>query len=262
MDLGIWGRTALVCASSRGLGRGVAEALAAEGARLMLCARDAAALEETAQDLRKTHGAEVHTRVTDLTRSDDVEALAQDATRRLGHVDILVNNTGGPPKSSPSGTTAAQWQEGFERLFLSATALASLLLPGMRARKFGRVVTITSLVAVEPSVMLPVSSAMRAGITAWNKALATEVAPDGVTAHTVMPGLLDTERVRALYGPGAAQKGIPLAEEMALQARAIPMGRLGTPAEFGAVVAFLCSAKASYVTGLCVPVDGGSRKSV
>lgn len=261
MDLQLRGKRALVCAASRGLGKAVAEALAAEGAELILCARGAQDLETVAARIRARHGVEVQVHPADLSKADQVDGLARAAQAR-GGVEILVNNTGGPPSSTPSGTEVAAWQAGFDSLFISAVRLTQALLPAMRRRGFGRVLSITSLVTVEPSARLPVSSAMRAALTAWSKALANEVAKDGVTVHTLMPGLVDTDRVRALHEQAARRAGHSQQDEQARAVASIPMGRLGAPEELAALAAFLASPVASYLTGLNVAVDGGSRRQV
>jgi len=257
MDLQLRGKKALVCASSKGIGRAIADGLAQEGVDLLLCARDGAALEAAARDIRR-HDVAVETRSADLTRREDVKSLIAWADG----VDILINNVGGPAPSSALETTEEQWRLGFERLFASSTVLTQGLVTGMQQREFGRVITVTSLVAVEPNTSLAVSTAMRAAVTAFSKTLSVEVAASGVTVHTLMPGLIETDRLRSLQADASKKNGTSLHDEMQRMTQSIPMKRLGTPEEFAALAVFLCSPLAAYLTGLNIAVDGGSRRAI
>lgn len=262
MDLQLTGKKALVTASSRGLGRAVAEALAAEGVELFLCARDEGSLSVAAREIAATHGGRVHATPLDLAKPGATQTLVDEVTARMGHVDILVNNVGGPSPSAAASTSEVQWRQGFEQIFLSATLLTQALVGGMRTRKFGRIITITSLSVVEPIDHLAVSTAMRLAVTGFSKTLATEVACDGVTVNTVLPGVIHTQRIEDLRLAKATRDGSTLAAEMAKTAASIPMGRLGRPQELGDVVAFLASPRASYVTGVRITIDGGLRRGL
>jgi 3-oxoacyl-[acyl-carrier protein] reductase len=261
MDLQLRGKKALVCASSRGLGYATAEALAAEGTELCLSARDEKALTEAARRLEQLYHVRVHHVAADLSQSGAPEGLARAAQSLLGQVDILVNNVGGPAPSAAAATGAEAWRKGFEQVFLSSTLLATAVAPGMRERRFGRIVTITSLSVVEPIEHLVVSTAMRLAVTGFAKTLSQEVAADGVTVNTVMPGVIHTQRIEELRQAKATREGSTLDKEMERTAQAIPARRLGRPEELGDLVAFLCSPRAGYITGANIPVDGGLRKS-
>lgn len=260
MDLGLKGRRALVCAASKGLGLATAMSLAREGADLIICSRQEAEIAETARQITASFGVRVVALAADLSTPAGAEALARRAEEAFGGIDVLVNNVGGPAPSAAASTDTAAWQRGFEQVFLSAATVTRLLIPGMKERGFGRVITITSTSVVEPIDHLVVSTAMRAAVTGFSRTLASEVAPHGITVNTVMPGVLHTGRIEQLRRAKAEREGSSLEAEMAKTAKAIPMGRLGQPEELGDLVAFLASEKASYLTGLNVAVDGGLRR--
>ncbi|MGZ3481722.1 MAG: SDR family oxidoreductase [Myxococcaceae bacterium] len=241
MDLGLRDRRALVLGASSGLGRAVAAALVAEGARVAICARNKARVEAAAREL----GAHVGLAV-DLSVPGAATTLVETAAQRLGGgLDILVTNTGGPPKGQFPDITNGMWHEGFQSLWLSAVDAIRAALPGMRERRWGRVLLITSTAAKEPIPGLTVSNGLRAGLLGLVKSMAPEVAEDGVTVNALLPGYTATERISEL--------GIP--EETL--AEHIPARRLGRPEELGAMAAFLASEQAGYVTGQAIAVDGG-----
>lgn len=256
MDLGIRGKVALVAASSRGLGRATAEALAAEGADLVLCARGAEALGETAEHLRRTAGVRVVDVAADVADPAGVARVAG-AAAAFGPVDILVTNAGGPPAGPFEAHSADAWREAVRTNLDSVVALTRAVLPGMKARRWGRIVNVTSIAVKQPVDGLILSNSVRAAVTGFARTLANEVAPFGVTVNNVMPGYTRTARVDELAQSNAERKGTAPDDEFAVWERQIPMGRLGEPAEFGAMVAFLCSHQASYTTGASIPVDGG-----
>ena len=260
MDFQLKGHNALVCASSRGLGLATAMALAREGVQVFLTARNAEALAAAAAEIRGHTGVKVEYAAMYLNSPDAPRRLAKLAQDRLGRIDILVNNIGGPPPTKATDTTAAQWRAGFEQVFLTAVELTNALLPAMRAAHFGRIITITSLSVLEPIENLVISTAMRLAITGFTKTLATEVAQDGVTVNTILPGVIHTDRIEDLRRAKAERSGTTLAEEMQKTEQLIPAGRLGRPDELAAFVAFLASKQAGYITGTHTPIDGGMRR--
>lgn len=250
MDLGIGGKTALVCAASKGIGRAAALALGREGARLAICSRDATVLEATAADLHAATGAEVLAIAADLRREADIDLLVAQTVARYGGLDILVNNTGGPPAGPFEQHDDAAWQAAFETLLLSVVRLTRLAIPHMRARRWGRIVTVTSTSVKQPIANLVLSNSLRAGVTSLSKTLATELAPDGITVNTVATGRIFTDRLTSLYGG---------AEEATRRNAAVgvPLGRVGEPSDMGQAIAYLCSEPANYITGVTLQVDGG-----
>ena len=262
MDLGIRGKVALVAASSRGLGRASAEALAAEGVDLVLCARGEATLRATAADIRRTAGVRVVDIVADVATQAGIDAVLSAAERELGRVDILVTNGGGPP-AGPFETHAPEaWEAAVRANLTSVVELVRGVLPGMRERRWGRIVNVTSIAVKQPIDNLILSNSVRAAVTGFARTLANEVAPDGITVNNVMPGYTRTARVEELAARTATLTGTTPEAAFAAWEREIPMGRLGEVAEFGAMVAFLCSAHASYTTGASIPVDGGWIRSL
>lgn len=253
MDLKIEGRRALVLGGNRGMGLAIARALAAEGVALTLAARDETALAQAAESLG---GAA--TVALDLTDTEALPAFA----RRVGPVDILINNTGGPPYGSALGRDPRDWEESYRAMSLSVIRLTDLFLPGMIDRGWGRVVTVVSTGAVQPIPVLGISNSLRAGLIAWSKSVATEIAATGVTMNVLMPGRIGTDRVFQTDAATADREGIPVEEVTRRSWAQIPMGRYGAPEEIGAVVTFLCSAPASYMTGAVVRVDGGFVRHV
>lgn len=255
MDLGLTGRRALVAAASRGLGRAVAEELAAEGAHLTICARGEAALREAAADLEAA-GARVVAVTADLTEPEGVARVVAAATEAYGGVDVLVTNTGGPPAGPFEQHGPEAWRDAVRQNLESVLNLTRAVLPGMRERRWGRIVNVTSIAVKQPVDGLILSNSIRAAVTGFARTLANEVAADGVTVNNVLPGYHRTARVEQLAERAAAAGGTA-ADAFARWEREIPMGRLGDPREFAAVVAFLASERASYVTGTSVQVDGG-----
>lgn len=262
MDLGLKGKTAFVLGGGRGLGRGIADALAAEGVDVALASRDKAALERAVLDITAKTGSRALPLVADLAEQESVQTAFDEAERALGPVDILVNNSGGPPPSGAGGVDASVWREQFERMVLAIIRLTDVALPGMRRRKWGRILTVASSGVVEPIPALGLSNTLRSALVGWSKTLAQEVACDGITVNVLVPGRIATDRVRALDAHTASQSGAHAQDVTAERAVQIPVGRYGTIAEFGAVAAFLASQKASYVTGSLIRVDGGAMRSV
>jgi 3-oxoacyl-[acyl-carrier protein] reductase len=246
MDLGLGGRRAAVAASSAGLGLASARALAAEGVRVAICGRDPARVDAAAKTFDGLPG-EVITLVADVGTPDGATAFVEAATSALGGLDILVPNAGGPPPGTFASTPLDAYPTGLDLNLMSVVAMCKAAVPAMQQQGWGRVVAITSITVRQPSATLILSNTARAGATAFLKTLATEVAGDGVTVNSVQPGLHDTDRLKGIHG------GDPDA-----MARSVPARKLGDPADFGWVVAFLCSEQAKFITGAAVPVDGGS----
>ena len=257
MDLGIKDRVALVAAASKGIGFAAARELAKEGARVFLCSRDEKGASDAAQKLHDETGAAVAGIGADVTDNDSVERFVNLAFERAGRIDILVNNAGGPPSTTFADTDLEMFRKAFELNALSAIRLAKLVLPGMRAQKWGRIVNITSVSVKQPIDGLLLSNTVRAGLTGWAKTVSTEVAADNVTVNNVAPGYTLTERQEELATARAAATGKRKEEMIGLWATQVPMRRLASPEEIGAAVAFLASQRASYITGVTLQVDGG-----
>ena len=262
MNLGLKGKVALVAASSRGLGRAVAEELGSEGVDLVLCARGAAALEETARGIRTTSKVRVLTVAADLSQLTDVAVVVGAAMKEFGRIDILVTNGGGPPAGPFESHSADAWHAAVRQNLDSVVELTRDVLPGMKERRWGRIINITSIAVKQPVDNLILSNSIRAAVTGFARTLANEVAPFGVTVNNVMPGYTRTDRVTELAGKNATLKGTSPADEIAIWEKQIPMGRLGEPREFAAMVAFLASERASYMTGSSIAVDGGWIRSL
>ena len=261
MDLGISGRKALVCAASKGLGKASALALAAEGVDLFLCARDEGSLAAVKDEIVNSFGVAVKYCEADLTIKSDRETLIHDVQKEFGKIDILVHNIGGPPPSTVTSTKNEEWMKGFDRLFMSIVELNEAFVPAMRQQKWGRIVTITSITVLEPIDNLAISNSFRSATTAMLKTLSSELAAENVTVNCVAPGNIASDRHEQLIVDRVKNSGRPRQELEAEMLSSIPAGRFADPSEFGSVVAFLCSEKASYVTGSTLCVDGGKRKS-
>jgi 3-oxoacyl-[acyl-carrier protein] reductase len=241
MDLNLDGRTAIVCGASAGIGLGVAEALSAEGANVVMFARRSEPLEREAE---RIGGLPVP---GDVTSADDVSRLVQTTADVFGGVDILINNSGGPPRAPAVGLTAEQVEAAVRLLLVSVVRLTDLCLPHLERSGHGRIVNITSSTVKEPTDNLVLSNAVRPGVVGWAKTLSREVGPKAITVNSIAPGWIDTERIREVHPDGPSEDDL----------RAVPLRRLGTPREIGDVVAFLCSDRAAYVTGTIIAVDGG-----
>ncbi len=249
MDLGLSGRVALVTGGSRGLGRAIAAELIAEGARVAISSRSRDRLAEVSGEL----GA--HAFEHDNADLDGIGQLVEEVEAALGPIDILVTNTGGPPASpAPLEHTGEEWEAAYRTLVLAPISLVAAVMPGMQERRFGRIVNVSSSTVREPSPTLMLSNSHRAATLAAFKTIARDVAPDGVTLNSVLPGRIATERIFDLFGSKEVAESVGAAE--------IPAERLGTPEEFAAAVVFLCSERASYITGTALLVDGGMTQSI
>lgn len=262
MDLGLRGRTALVAASSKGLGRAVAEELAREGVDLALCARGEDALRAAADEIRNATGVRVVAVAADLSNPADVSRVFETAERELGHVDILVTNTGGPPAGPFESHSMEAWHEAVRQNLDSVLNLTRAALPAMKQRRWGRIINVTSIAVKQPVENLILSNTVRAAVTGFARTLANEVAQFGITVNNVMPGYTRTHRIDELSARNAELHGTSADAELAKWEEQIPMRRLGDPREFAAMVAFLASERASYTTGASIPVDGGWIRSL
>lgn len=260
MDLGLTGKRALVLGASRGIGYAIADELAAEGARIVIASRNTEKIAVAADEIAERHGAEVHGTPCDLGDPDAVDKAADYALATLGGVDILVGNTGGPPFGAVSAVDADTWRQHFEAMVLSVIRLTGHVLPGMRERRWGRVLLVTSVGVVEPIPELGISNTLRVALTNWAKTLSFEVARDNVTVNALMPGRIATERIDGLVAAAAERTGQSPEEVRAGMEAAIPMGRIGEPREFAALAAFLASDRAGYITGTTTAIDGGLTK--
>lgn len=257
MDLGIAGRRALVGGGSSGLGRAAAEWLATEGCHVAIWSRGEDGLRTAAAELEVLGGRAVTAIVADATDPAAARRVAARAVEALGGVDILVLNAGGPPPVDPAATDPAGWSRAFQLLATTPIELATLLLPGMRERGWGRIVSILSSGVRQPIPDLVYSNAGRSALVAWMKTTARAVAADGVTMNGVLPGRLDTPRIESLDRGRAERTGQPIEAVRTAHLAAIPAGRYGRAAELGSLVAYLCSQEAAYQTGTFTPVDGG-----
>jgi len=262
MDLGLNGKIALVAAASKGLGRAVAEELAAEGASLVLCARGNDELQATCAAIAAAHGVPVLGIAADVAVAADVARVVQAAQARFGRIDVLVTNAGGPPAGTFDTLSPEMWQAATQLLLTSVVELTRAVLPGMKERGWGRILNVTSISVKQPVANLMLSNSLRAAVTGMARTLATEVASFGVTVNNILPGYTRTERVVSLAEAAAVREGISAAAATARWEAEIPMRRLGEPREFAALAAFLCSERASYITGTSVPVDGGWIRSL
>jgi len=258
MDLGIAGKRALVMASSTGLGLAIAEGLADEGVDVVITGRSAAALVAAADAINARSGGRAHAIVADLATAEGRAALGAAADG----VDILVCNTGGPPPMRAADIAADEWRRQLDLMLVPVTEIARAALPAMRRRGWGRILTVASSGVVQPIDNLAISNALRAAVTGWSKTLATEVAADGVTVNVLLPGRIRTDRVDVVNAATARASGQSVEAVAEASQKTIPMGRYGRPDEFAAMAVFLASARASYVTGSTVRVDGGIIRSV
>ena len=262
MDLGLNNKVALVAASSRGLGRAVAEELAVEGADLIICARDAGQLEETAEAIRSSTGVRVLSVAADVSLPGDVRRVVDSGLSEFRSIDILVTNAGGPPAGRFEFLSNADWESAVRLTLFSVVDLVRGVLPSMKENKWGRILNITSIAVKQPVDNLMLSNSLRSAVTGFARTLANEVAPDGITVNNILPGYTRTEGVEELARMMAEKEEISAADFKSSWENQIPMKRLGDPREFAALAAFLVSERASYITGTSIQVDGGWIKSL
>lgn len=255
MDLGLKGRVAMVAASSLGIGRAAAKALAEEGCAVSICGRNGERLEKTQREIEAI--APVISEVVDVGSRDDLERWYAGTVERFGRVDILVTNTGGPPVARFMDLTDEQWAAGVESTLMNVVRMTRLVVPGMQERGWGRIIHLTSLVAKQPIDELTISSTLRAGLSGLTRTQASQFGRFGITVNAVLMGHILTDRQEQLIAYRTKERGISREEYLAEVAASIPLARIGDPMEVGRVVAFLASECASYLTGVSLPVDGG-----
>ncbi|MFQ5919676.1 MAG: SDR family oxidoreductase [Thermoplasmata archaeon] len=262
MDLGLRGKAAVVAAASQGLGKAIAWELAREGARVAICSRDKGLIQATAKAIREDTGAEVHAFVCDLTREEEVAAFVSRAAEGLGGVDVLVTNAGGPRPGGFEDVDDEAWYRTYDLTFLSAVRLIREALPHMIQAGHGRIVVMTSISVKQPIQDLILSNAVRLGVVGMAKSLVPDVGPHDITVNVVCPGYVGTARTKELFAARADRDGTsPEAVEEDLL-RSVPLGRMGEPEEVGALVAFLASERAAYLTGNLIQIDGGIYRGV
>jgi 3-oxoacyl-[acyl-carrier protein] reductase len=257
MDLGLKEKIALVAAASRGLGRAIAEELAAEGASLILCARGEEMLKKVAGQIERERGVPVIAMAGDVAKAEDVRRVVDAGLDRFGRIDVLVTNAGGLPAGRFENLSRSDWEAAVGLTLNSVLELTRAVLPGMKERRWGRILNVTSIAVKQPVDNLILSNSLRAAVTGFARTLANEVAPDGITVNNILPGYTRTDRVEELARALSASEGISEAAARSRWEKQIPMGRLGEPREFAALAAFLVSERASYITGTSITVDGG-----
>ncbi len=262
MDLGLKNKVAIVAAASKGLGRAAALELAREGARVAICSRKEAEIVQAADDLRRETGAEIMPLTADVTRAEDVERVVAKTVETWGTVDILVNNAGGPPAGHFMDFDDESWLKAFELTLLSVVRFCRAVIPHMQKQGGGRIINITSTSVKQPIDELHLSNSVRPGVIGLAKSLSLQLARDGITVNNVCPGKILTQRTYDVAELRAKREGIPVEEIVGSLGAAIPMGRLGQPEELGALVAFLASERAGYITGTTIQVDGGIIKGL
>ncbi|HET7100964.1 MAG TPA: SDR family oxidoreductase [Terriglobia bacterium] len=262
MDLGLKDRVAIVAASSRGLGKAVALGLAREGARLAICSRSESNINQAAEEIRRETGVEILARAVDVTDCEQVRSFVAETNDRFGRVDICVTNAGGPPAKPFSDTTVEDWQAGVNLNLMSTLYFVREVLPLMQKRKWGRVISITSLSVKQPLDNLVLSNSIRSAVSSLMKTLSNEYGKDNILINNVCPGYTLTARLEELSGRLAKAEGVDSNEIQQRWARQAPLNRVGRPEEFANVVVFLASECASYVTGVSVSIDGGLVKGL
>jgi 3-oxoacyl-[acyl-carrier protein] reductase len=261
MDFQIKNKTAIVCASSQGLGKAAAIELASEGVNLVISSRNKENLLNVKKEIETSTNSKVVSIVADLNEPDDIDNLYDKANSELGPIDILINNAGGPPPSNFESLNDEDWLKAFNLTMMSSIRLSKLVLPDMKERNWGRIINISSVSVKTPVPGLFLSNSLRLGVLGWSKALSDEVAPKGITVNSVCPGSTRTARITNIFKSQSEATGKSLEEIESLAAAKIPMLKIGEPEDLAALIAFLASERASYMTGLAIQVDGGSART-
>lgn len=261
MDFQIKNKTAIVCASSQGLGKAAALELASEGVNLVISSRNEETLLSVKKEIETSTNAKIVSIVADLNKPKDIDNLYAKANSELGPIDILINNAGGPPPSNFDSLNDEDWLKAFNLTMMSSIRLSKLVLPDMKERNWGRIINISSVSVKTPVPGLFLSNSLRMGVLGWSKALSDEVAPKGVTVNSVCPGSTRTARITNIFQSQSEAMGKTIEEIESHAAANIPMLRIGEPKELAALIAFLASERASYMTGLAIQVDGGSART-
>ncbi|WP_035346878.1 SDR family oxidoreductase [Edaphobacter aggregans] len=262
MDLGLWKRSVIVAASSEGIARAAAERFAAEGARLAMCSRDAEKLNKAAAEVRERYAAEVLAEPVDVTDAAAVARFVDQVAERFGGVDVCVTNAGGPPAKMFLETTGEEWQRAVEMNLMSIVHFARAVVPHMQKKKWGRIVTITSVSVRQPVYDLVYSNAVRAGVLGLVKSLSNEFGRDGITVNNVAPGYTATERLKDLVAKRARGLGVSDSDYLERLGAETALGRVGEPAEVADAIVWLASERAAYITGQTLLVDGGFYKGL
>ena len=262
MELGLSGRSVLVTAASRGIGRATAAVFLEEGAHVTICGRSDTTLQATLAELQRIAPDRVHAVTADVGQPDQLDALYASARDRFGPVEILVNNAGGPPPGTHATVDDDDWQDAFDVTLRSAVRLANSVLPDMQAARWGRIINISSYSVKQPMDNMMLSNSLRLGALGWAKTLASEVAAQGVLVNTVCPGWTDTDRVTGLIGRQAQETGASVDSLRDNLSALIPLGRIAEAREIANVIVFLASDAASYITGATIAVDGGVAKTI
>ena len=257
MDLGIKNRTALVCAASSGIGLAIARSLAHEGLNIAICARNEEKLKQAQSQLQGETNSQVIAVTADLSLLSDIHRLIKTVNSKLGSIDILINNVGGPAPGGLMELSEEQWQAGFENSLMSIVRLTKAVLPQMEKQQWGRIISIASNTAKEPREGILLSSTLRAAIAAFNKAISTRLAPQNVLVHTVCPGPIGTDRVLKFTEQLAQEQDITFEQAQTILAGNLPMGRMGKPEEVASLVSYLVSEQSSFMTGSAITIDGG-----
>ena len=261
MELGIQGKVALVLASSRGLGQAMAVSLAREGVKVAVTGRNPDGLKESVQMI-EAEGGTALALSWDLSDASLIDAMVSRVEQELGPIDILINNTGGPPPTTAAGQDPALWQKSFNDMVTTLISITDRVLPGMRERKWGRIITSTTSGAIAPIKNLAISNTLRAALLAWSKTLSAEVANQGITVNVIMPGRVATDRLRQLDEARAKRENTSYELVVQDSLKQIPAGRYGDPREYGDTATFLASQNASFITGSVIRVDGGQIQAI
>jgi 3-oxoacyl-[acyl-carrier protein] reductase len=262
MDLGLHNRVALVAASSKGLGRAVAEELAAEGVKLVLCARGATALQHAAHAIERSYDVPVLAVPADVGKPGEAERVVKEGLAKFGQIDILLTNSGGPPAGPFESLSREAWDQATALVLSSVIEFCRAVVPGMKERRWGRILNVCSIAAKQPVDNLMLSNSIRAAVIGFARTLANEVAPFGITVNNLLPGFTRTERMVELSEVTAKKESISPEQALARYTASVPMGRMAEPREFAALAAFLASDRASYVTAQSIAVDGGWIRSL